>query len=209
MPRAIAVATSSRGCTPRASSTTTSTTSATWRRRGGLRASGQRRERRRSRSASIAWRRSASVTGRLEGFAGATPCSRTRSARRGRPTAACCARWRCSTPTSARARRRDRGRPAAGGRDRRRSSRRLDPRARLHRALGHGLPPRTRGSTRPSRLRRARAPAGRHGRPRPLRLGLRFQRTRGSLLGGVGDDAAQIARAIVVRATGALLERAA
>jgi len=41
-------------------------------------------------------------------------------------------------------------------------------------------------------------------------LGLRFQRTRRShFLGGVGDDAAQIARAIVVRARGARLERVA
>jgi putative flavoprotein involved in K+ transport len=41
-------------------------------------------------------------------------------------------------------------------------------------------------------------------------LGLRFQRTRRShFLGGVGDDAAQIARAIVARATGARLERVA
>jgi putative flavoprotein involved in K+ transport len=41
-------------------------------------------------------------------------------------------------------------------------------------------------------------------------LGLRFQRTRRShFLGGVGDDAAQIARAIVARAAGARLERVA
>lgn len=41
-------------------------------------------------------------------------------------------------------------------------------------------------------------------------LGLRFQRTRRShFLGGVGDDAAQIARAIVARAAGDRLERAA
>ena len=41
-------------------------------------------------------------------------------------------------------------------------------------------------------------------------LGLRFQRTRRShFLGGVGDDAAQIARAIVARASGARLERVA
>ena len=41
-------------------------------------------------------------------------------------------------------------------------------------------------------------------------LGLRFQRTRKShFLGGVGDDAALIARAIVARAPGARLERAA
>jgi len=41
-------------------------------------------------------------------------------------------------------------------------------------------------------------------------LGLRFQRTRRShFLGGVGDDAAQIARAIVARPAGARLERVA
>ena len=41
-------------------------------------------------------------------------------------------------------------------------------------------------------------------------LGLRFQRTRRShFLGGVGDDAALIARAIVARAPGARLERVA
>ena len=41
-------------------------------------------------------------------------------------------------------------------------------------------------------------------------LGLRFQRTRKShFLGGVGDDAALIARAIVAGARGARLERAA
>jgi putative flavoprotein involved in K+ transport len=41
-------------------------------------------------------------------------------------------------------------------------------------------------------------------------LGLRFQRTRRShFLGGVGDDAAQIARAIVARTPGARLERVA
>jgi len=41
-------------------------------------------------------------------------------------------------------------------------------------------------------------------------LGLRFQRTRRShFLGGVGDDAAQIARAIVARARGARLEHVA
>ena len=74
----------------------------------------------------------------------------------------------------ARARRGAGGGPAPGGRARRRPAPPGPPRAGLHGPLGHRLPPQLSVAprARPRRERRARAPAGRHGRPRSLRAGI-------------------------------------
>ena len=110
------------------------------------------------------------VTGRLEGFAGdhalfADTLPRDVARRRPPPAPLAGAVRRLHL---ARARRRAGGRPAAGGRDRRRSAPPGPPRARLHGALGHGLPPHLPVARR-ARPRRATASSctGRASRPCP------------------------------------------
>ena len=155
------------------------------------------------------------VTGRLEGFAGDhalfadTPLAR----RRPTPTAACCARWRCSTPTSrSRASTRraaDPPPPVAIGA----GPRRLDLRGRVSTVLWATGYRRTYPWLDEPVLDAHGELVHREGVtavPGLFALGLRFQRTRRShFLGGVGDDAALIARAIAARAPGARLERVA
>ena len=155
------------------------------------------------------------VTGRLEGFAGDHALfADTLRATWPTPNGGCCARWRCSTPTSrSRAPTRRRADPppavAIGA-----GPRRLDLRGRVSTVLwATGLPPHLPVARRARPRRRTASSCTAQGVtavPGLYALACASSaRRRSHFLGGVGDDAAQIARAIVARAPGARLERVA